>query len=366
MFKPLQIIGITSILLLGTTACTSNEPNTPAESLQASISAAPTAEKGASFISPTTIAIADEMKFDNGNLLTIQENEKITVTSYGTPDTAVLEKDGESKKPSEGEVFHAINYTSSLNSEAKASVSVDGKQIPFKDKLSPQGAIIVSAPEGAKITLNIERLGITQSIDFKTATRTTTGVADVWYKETVATLGNPVVSETFLIQGKNVKLDYSVTGATRTAYDTEGKWADDGKSSWVIVDGKKPKWTIPDNGGTDNVTQKFTLKDAAGKEYPPVESKDPGGDALHLEFKVPSNIDAFLLKLDSSTDITYFGETQGTAAITSEKVQITFTPRVTPSATPSASATATGSQPATSSPTVKPSPVPTASPTASR
>jgi len=372
MFKAIQTVKVLPLAVLiafSVNSCTHQEDHnaSPSESQQqSSVAAAPAAEKGVTALLATKIAIPDEMKIDTANFLTIQDNEKITINSYGTPDTVKLKPEEEEKKPAEGEVFHALNYTSTLSRDTNASVTVDGKAIPFKTKLGAEGTIIVSAPENAKITLNVERAGVTQTLDFKTGKRTSTGIADVWYKETKATLGNPVVSETFLIQGKNVKLDYSVTSTSRTAYDAEGKWADDGKSAWVIVDGKKPAWTIPDNGGTDNVTQKFSLKDAAGKEYPAVEPKDAGGDALHLEFKVPSNIDAFLLKLDSSTDITYFGETQGTAAITSEKVQITFTPL---NATPTPSGTASGSPTPGSTSSPKPataSPVPTANPTASK
>jgi hypothetical protein len=380
MFKTMKAISLTAIVLLGVSACDHNgenhNQNNPASQQASSIAAAPAADKGVKVMLDKKLSPNNEMIFNNQNFLIMQENEKFTATSYGLVDTADVDGKGEPKKPAEGEVFHVLTYTSTLSSQAKASITMDGKTTPLTGKFAAEGSILVSAPEQTKITLNIERLGVTQSMDFKTSKRTTEGVAEVWYKSTKATLGNAVVSETFVIQGKNVKLDYSVINATRTAYDAEGKWADDGKSAWVIVDGKKPAWTIPDNGGTKNVNEKFVLRDAAGKEYPVAGEPDKsGGQDLHLEFKVPSNIDAFILKLDSSTDITYFGEVQGTASITSEKVQITFqptnvSPTATPKPTPSGTVTptpgATGRPSETSTATGTATPSPTPSPTVSK
>lgn len=343
MFKAVKLIPITATLILLTSATGCTSP-TPTPSMTATI---PAAEKGVSTDIARKIPLQSEMRFTDDNFLITQENEKITINAYGKLDTVAFKEGEEAKKPAEGEVFHAINYISTTGTQVKPSLDVDGKAITLSKKLSGEGTLIVSAPEEAKIILNLASNDLTQSIDFKTAERTSIGVADVWYRGTEGTITNGTVSETFAIQGKNVVLDYAVTKATRTAYSPTNKWADAGKSAWVVIDGKKPAWKIPDNGGTDNVTQKFTLKDATGKEYALVETPESSTDSMHLEFKVPANVDSYILKLDSSADITYFGEVQGTATITSEKAQIAFKaepepvvtstsiPTTTPTASPS-------------------------------
>lgn len=354
MYKTLGTISLAALILAGATGCQPAEP-TPQESQQRVIDQAPAAKPGTQKVFDTKITPTDELRFNAKNSLIVSEKEKIAIMGHGMLKTAVLEENGPETKPADGEVFHASTFDSTLPAEAKVSLSVNGKATPLTKPLGKEGTILISAPEDAKIELSVTHAGITQNIDLKTANRTSTGVADVWYKATKAILGEPKVSETFVILDKNVKLDYTVSSATRSPISTLHGLADEGKSSWVIIDGTKPVWAVPD-GGTEKVTQKFALTDEAGKEYPMTEHKDAfTGETMHLEFKVPANIDAFLLKLDAGTDILIGGENRGTAAITSEKVQVTFT-EVVPTPTP----TATGTAPATGKSGVEESAKPTA------
>jgi hypothetical protein len=324
MFSKIGALSIAALLLTGATGCSS----TPADSSptqQETVDNTPRAEKGAYNTFDRKLTVKDENKFSENNYLATSDKEKFSITSYGHLETAAFELNGESLKPADGEVFHTINY-SSTSTTGKASFDVNGTTTVFKDALPISGTLVISAPENATILLNIEDNDLTQSIDIKTAKRTTQGLADVWYKKTVGKVTDGIVSTSAVLQGKTIKLDYSISDATRTAYSNENKWADGGKSSWVILSGTDVEWGVPSNGSPANKDTKFTLVDEKGTEYV-AESEGPEtySSNMKLEFKVPATADSFTLKSVNNADVSYWGEIVGKVpTISNDQVKISF------------------------------------------
>lgn len=323
--KKLGALSIAAFMLTGVTACETPTPAAP-EIQQPAEDTTPKAEKGVTNVLDSKLSVQNEVKFAEENYLALDGKEKFTIDAYGTVDKAVFEVNGESLKPADGEVFHAINYTST-SSVSGASYDVDGTTAIIEQPMGATGTIVISAPQGAEIILNLESNDLTQSINLKTAERTTKGLADVWYKKTIGKVSEGIVSSSAVLQDKTVKLDYSVSEATRTAYSDTGKWADGGKSAWVILDGTKPEWTVPNNGSPDNQNTTFTLIDDKGAEYALESDSSEGsyGEEMRLEFKVPPTVDSLTLKSVSNSNVSYWGEIVGKVpTITTNQVKVSF------------------------------------------
>lgn len=324
MFSKIGVLSLAALMLTGVTAC--SPAGSQPEIQQTTEDTTPKAEKGVHNVLDRKLTVKDEVKFSENNYLALSEKEKFTIDAYGTIEQLAFEVNGESLKPAKDEVFHAINYTSTA-AGSKASFDVNGTTTIIEQPLGATGTLVISAPQDAEILLNLESNDLTQTITFKTAERTTEGLADVWYKKTVGKVSEGIVSSSAVLQEKTVKLDYTISDATRTAYSTTNKWADGGKSSWIILDGKKPEWSVPNSGSPDNQSTKFTLLDDKGTEYI-VESDSSEGsysDEMRLEFKVPPTVDSFTLKSISNSDVSYWGKIVGKVpTITTEQVKISF------------------------------------------
>lgn len=335
-----KVAGLTMIagLSMGMTACIGNNETSPSKEGFVGVTEAPVNRAAAglmqNFASKQTLT--DEKKYTKDNSLILFENgNAFEITGSGTMGK-VKDPNGEEKSPAEGEKFHVINYLfsgsasqTSYSGETvgnKVSVSVNGSQTELKEPLSPEGAILVSAPDGADITINIQSNNVTQSIDMLTAERKTEGIADVWYTETIGTLTDPSVNETAIVGKNTVTLSYNVNSAFRTAYmDKEGfGWADNGRKSWVVLDMTTAKWTV---NGADPTNKKdiARLVDSKGNQYDPVSAMKSFDAEGQVVFLVPADENSFTLHTENYADITYFGDIVGnTGNIVKDQVKITF------------------------------------------
>lgn len=319
------VLSLAALILVGASGCGSAADTTPQNQTSETKDTTPQAQKGKWTVFDRKLNIKDGKKFTENNFLATSETSRFSIDAYGILDKVAFDETG-SMRPADGEVFHAINYTSDGSSTSKVSFDIDGTTNIVEKPLGASGTLIISAPQDAEITLNLEDLDLTQSIDLKTAKRTTEGLADVWYGKTVGKVADGIVSTSTVVSNHTVKLSYAISSAKRTAYSQNNKWADGGKSAWVVLDGTNPEWDIPNSGYEKDAVHKIVIVDEKGKEYSPegVEADSYGGK-MHLEFKVPADDDTFTVKSDSSTGISYFGEVVATIpSLKTSQAKISF------------------------------------------
>lgn len=336
-----KVAGITIIagLSIGMAGCSGNNENNPPGEDFVGVTEAPVIRAEAGMIQNFTSeqTINDEKKYTQNNALMLSEDgNAFEITGSGTMDKITNPVNDEEQLPAEGEKFYVINYLfSGVSSQTsysgettgdKVSVNVDGKKIELEQPLSPEGALLISAPDKAEIIIDIQSNGITQSIDMMTAERTTEGVADVWYAETAGTVSEPSVNEPVVVGKNTVTLAYTVNDAFRTAYmDKAGMgWADNGRKAWVVLDMTKAKWTV---NGADPTNKKDIayLVDSKGNKYAPVSAMGSYDDEGQVVFLAPADETSFTLHTENYADITYFGDIVGnTGNIIKDQVKINF------------------------------------------
>lgn len=159
-------------------------PTEALSSLSPSPSTSPTPEQevlepGAIFSTSASMKLTDEKKFESNNYLMVGEegDAKFAISSYGT-----IKEDGQKRIASDGEVLHAINYYHS--GRAKISIGVNGEAKEISG-LHNDGTLVISADKNAEIVIRATTNGITQEIDFKTATRMSEGIAEAWYSSPI-------------------------------------------------------------------------------------------------------------------------------------------------------------------------------------
>lgn len=325
IFSKIGALSLAALILSGTVAC-SPQSGPGDTNTTPTVSEAPIerAEKEYAAVIDHKLTVKDSKKLSEDNFLATGENEKFTIAEYGILDKLDVKGTG-AVSAAENEVFHAVNYTAEGISAAKVSYDVDGTTKTFDEPLLPTGTIIISAPKEAELILNLQVNDLTQSIDLTTGERTTKGIADAWYGNIAGKITDGIVSKDEPIKDKIVNLSYSVASAKKTAYTPLGKWADGGKSAWVVIDGTDAKWNIPESAYGKGGTDKFTLTDENGKEYTPASADNNSySEQLHLEFKVPADADSFTLNSENYTEIMYFGKSQGSVTSKSSQVKISF------------------------------------------
>lgn len=324
-------LSLVAVLATGMTACGNKapEPNTQA-SPSASTSpsqAVQREDKGYTAVYSDKLALKDKKEFSDNNYLRVGDDNDFKITAYGFLDT-----DQQQKSPADGEVFHAINYTykpvtAGYNEDPpKVTLTLDGETKTLSAGLSKEGTLLVSAPKDDDIELNIQRDGVTQTIDFKNAERKTKDIAQAWYEPSEGKLTDANVSLNANVDQYTATLKYTVKDAVRTAYDPAENlgWADNGKKAWVILDITTPEWTVSkDSLLKTNRESKISLKDAKGNSYPSVVSND--GDKAKVAFEVPVDMNDFTLHTENSTDIESYGKKLGsTGVLTADQVKISF------------------------------------------
>lgn len=324
-------LSLFAILATGVTACGNNSPETnPQASSSASASSNPAVQredKGYTATYSDKLALKDKKEFSDENYLRVGDDNDFKITAYGFLDT-----DQQQKAPADGEVFHAINYTYKpvdvgYNQDPlKVTLTVDGETKALSAGLSKEGTLLVSAPKDDDIELNIQRDGVTQTIDFKNAERKTKDIAQAWYEPSEGKIADANVTLNATVDQYTATLKYTVKDAIRTAYDPAKNlgWADNGKKAWVIINITTPEWTISkDSLLKTNRESKILLKDSKGNSYPSVISND--GDKARVAFEVPANMNDFILHTENSTDIESYGKKLGsTGVLSADQVKISF------------------------------------------
>lgn len=326
-------LSLFAILATGVTACGNNSPEpNPQASSSASASSNPAVQredKGYTATYSDKLALKDKKEFSDENYLRVGDDNDFKITAYGFLDT-----DQQQKTPADGEVFHAINYTYKpvdvgYNQDPlKVTLTVDGETKALSAGLSKEGTLLVSAPKDDHIELNIQRDGLTQTIDFKNAERKTKDIAQAWYEPSEGKLTDANVTLNATVDQYTATLKYTVKDAIRTAYDPADNlgWADNGKKAWVILKLDNPKWTVSKDSVTKSYKErKITLKDSKGKEYEAITSSDSGSEETKAAFEVPVDMNDFTLHTENSVELDLFGKTIGaTDVLTSDQVKISF------------------------------------------
>lgn len=332
-----KVVGITMIagLSMGMVACSNNANESSEGSVE--VTEAPVIRSEAGFVKnfDSSQTLNDEKKYTTDNYLALSDKgAAFEITGSGTMEKVTNPVNDESTSPAEGEKFHVVNY---LFSGARAqesydgtvtgdkiSINVNGKKTELEEPLSVEGALLVSAPDDADITIDIQSNGITQSIDMMSAERQTEGIADVWYEGTIGTLTEPSANVPVTVGKNTVTLTYNVNNVFRSAYTEDLGWADNGRSSWVVVDMTKAKWMV---SGADPTNKKdvISLVDSKGTAYKPASTMGSYNDEGLIAFMVPAEETSFTLHTENYADITYFGDIVGnTGNIVLDQVKINF------------------------------------------
>lgn len=322
---------LVAVLATGMTGCGINSPQ-PNDQISSSASSSPEPEvqreeKGYMAAYSDKLALKDKTDFTDDNYLRVGDDNDFKITAYG-----FLETNQQQKAPADGEVFHAINYsydpvsTGYNEDPPKVTLTVDGETKTIPTGLTKEGTLLVSASKDDDIELNIQRDGVTQTIDFKNAERKTKDIAQAWYLPSEGKLTDANVSLDTTVDQYTANLKYTVKDAVRTPYDAADNlgWADNGKKAWVIISITTPEWTISkDSLLKTNRESKISLKDSKGNSYPSVVSND--GDNATVAFEVPADMNDFTLHTENSTDVESYGKKLGsTGVLSADQVKISF------------------------------------------
>lgn len=328
--KTMSSISLAAILIISATACSSSSNNTPPDSSPTvSSTPVPRAAAGTAEFYDKQIALQDEKKFTDNNFLILGENSKFTLNAAGT-----VQEDKNKKQAAEGEKFHAFTFTSSLPQQGgsntasipEPSVEVDGKTVEISGQMFSGGTIMVSAPEDAKLILNMELDGVKQSLDLKSGERTSEGVGDAWYTTGEGKISDGNISKPVQIGTNTITLKAAFSDPVMTAYSSDSKlgWAENGKKAWVILSYEAPEWDVPGNAIPKNQSSILGLVDSKGESYKPINLEASTGDTK-VAFLVPATEKTFTLHTENSADIDDFGRVvASTGNIVLDQPKITF------------------------------------------
>lgn len=328
--KTLTTFSISALLILSASACSSPSNNTPPDPTNTlSSSTASPAVAGTAEFYDKQLDLQDEKTFSENNFLVLGQNSKFTVNAAGW-----VQEDKSKKQAASGERFHAFTFTSSLPQRSasntavipKPSLEVDGKTVDISGQMFSGGTIVVSAPENAEIILNMEMDGVKQSMNLKTAERTSKGVGDVWYTAGAGQISDGNISKPVQIGGNTVTLKASFSDPVLTAYSADSKlgWAENGTKAWLIVSYVKPEWDVPGNAIPKNQSSTLGLIDSKGKSYAPINLEDSNGDT-QVAFLVPETERSFTMHTENSADIDDFGKVvASTGNVVLDQPKITF------------------------------------------
>lgn len=329
--KTITSISIAALLIISASACSSPKNTPPVPSPTVSVSQAPRAESGLAEFSDKQLALQDKKEFKDNNFLVGGPNAKFTINAAG-----FVSEDKQKRQAAEGEKFHAYTFTSTLPQQGgmgntatipKMSLDVDNKTVDISGQMFSGGTIVVSAPENAKIILNLEVAGVQQTMDLNNAKRTSTGIGDVWYETTEKgkiTDGN--ISHPVQLGANTVTLKAAFMDPVITAYDPRSElgWAENGKKAWVILSYTAPEWDVPGNPIPKNQKATLGLVDSKGQSYKPITVKEMSGDSK-VAFLVPADEHTFTIHTENSADIDDFGKTvASTGNIVLDQPKITF------------------------------------------
>lgn len=328
--KTIASISIAALLMISASACSSSNNNTPpVPSPTSTVANSPRAESGTAEFNDKQLALQDKKEFSKDNFIVAGPNAKFTVNAAG-----FVSENKDKYQAAEGEKFHAYTFTSSLpqaggNNTAtipKISVEVDGKTVDIKGQMFSGGTLIVSAPENAKVILDIEVAGVKQSMDLNSGARTSQGIGDVWYDHSKGEISDGIISHPVQLTGNTVTLKAEFMDPMITAYDPRPElgWAENGKKAWVILSYTAPEWDVPGNAAPKNQKATLALVDSKGESYKPTTLKDSTGDTK-LAFLVPSTETNFSIHTENSADIDDFGKTvASTGNVVLDQPKITF------------------------------------------
>jgi hypothetical protein len=316
-----------AVLSLGLTGCGNKVTSTPEP--MSSVSASPTvslarSSAGQINIAATELALQNEKKFTENNVIVTGEKTKFTVSAAG--DLATYDNFA----AAENEQFYGFVYNSTLDNQTNVTYTVNGVTDKTIYPLSGNGTIVISAPKDATIIANIQNNSLTQTIDLVNGKRTSTDLAQAWYeKNTVAKVTDGLVSVPVSAGEFNFTFKSSVTSADKTAatdVDNLG-WADGGKKTWIVVTGDSLEFAkTGGSASTSSQKQGITLTDSKGATYKPANKNvNPFSDTYTVAFLVPDAAEKnYTIKLDASADVSDFGESKGTVSATSNAIALKF------------------------------------------
>lgn len=205
--------------------------------------------------SSSLVMLKQKIFYKDNFIVTSEYKTKIFLEYYGESAT-----NSSGEYPAEGEIFHALklSYTDgeTRNDEPLIlSFDVDGET--YTPELLQQGRserVIISAPEEAEITFNVQTGDVKQSMNAKTGERTSKGIAEVWYGTFDGVVTPEKISKPI---GENAKVDMAFSFAWKVLYDEQAGWADEGKQTWIQLQ----------THGNQLISEGYTVKDEINKTW---------------------------------------------------------------------------------------------------